>query len=149
MTEEELHNLLNKAYLMGFNNTCEGYNGEYPFDDKEINPEDDKGWVERRDANVNELVRTNKEEEKEVFNPCITEEQWTEWATKNYPKAGRVLRGLFSEELREFNGRDNPYVFDPTKEPNGFTRPRSSAKLEAFIEDFELEERKANKEGEE
>ena len=60
MTLEELHNLLNKAYLMGFNNTCEGYNGEYPFDDKEINPEDDKGWVERRDANVNELVRTNE-----------------------------------------------------------------------------------------
>ena len=73
MTFEELHNLLNKAYLMGFNNTCEGYNGEYPFDDKEINPEDDKGWVERRDESINSLVRTNEEEENEVFNPCITE----------------------------------------------------------------------------
>ena len=146
MTFEELHNLLNKAYLMGFNNTCEGYNGEYPFDDKEINPEDDKGWVERRDANVNELVRTNKEEEKEVFNPCITKEQWTEWATKTYPealeRAEKLLGDLFSED-------DNPYVFDPTKEPNGFTRPRSRAEVEAIIEDFELEERKANKEGEE
>ena len=146
MTLEELHNLLNKAYLMGFNNTCEGYNGEYPFDDKEINPEDDKGWVERRDESINSLVRTNKEEEEEVFNPCITEEQWTEWATKNYPKAGRVLRGLFSEELREFNRRDNSYIFDPTKEPKGFTRPRSRAEVEAFIE---MEKRKTNKEGEE
>jgi hypothetical protein len=146
MTFEELHNLLNKAYLMGFNNTCEGYNGEYPFDDKEINPEDDNEWVEKRDANINTLVNPTNEEEEEVFNPCITEEQWTEWATKNYPEAGRVLRGLFSEELREFNGRDNPYVFDPTKEPNGFTRPRSHAEVEAFIE---MEKRKANKEGEE
>ena len=142
MTFEELHNLLNKAYLMGFNNTCEGYNGEYPFDDKEINPEDDKGWVERRDESINSLVRTNEEEENEVFNPCITEEQWTEWATKN----GRVLRGLFSEELREFNGRDNLYILAPTKEPNGFTRPRSRAEVEAFIE---MEKRKANREGEE
>ena len=147
MTLEELHNLLNKAYLMGFNNTCEGYNGEYPFDDKEINPEDDKGWVEKRDANINTLVNpTNEEEEEEVFNPCITEEQWTEWATKNYPKAGRVLRGLFSEELREFNRRDNSYIFDPTKEPKGFTRPRSRAEVEAFIE---MEKRKTNREGEE
>tara|TARA_R100001594_G_scaffold103823_1_gene138472 strand:+ start:156 stop:587 length:432 start_codon:yes stop_codon:yes gene_type:complete len=143
MTEEELHNLLNKAYLMGFNNTCEGYNGEYPFSDNEINPEDDKGWVERRDENINSLVRTNKEEE-EVFNPCITKEQWTEWATKTYPEALERAEKLLGDLY--FPKNDNPYVFDPTKEPNGFTRPSSRAEVEAFIE---LEERKANKEGEE
>ena len=100
ITLEELHNLLNKAYLMGFNNTCEGYNGEYPFDDKEINPEDDKGWVEKRDANINTLVNpTNEEEEEEVFNPCITEEQWTEWATK----AEKSLGDLFFPEKRKTN----------------------------------------------
>ena len=144
MTLEELHNLLNKAYLMGFNNTCEGYNGEYPFDDKEINPEGDKGWVERRDESINSLVRTNEEEEEEVFNPCITKEQWTEWATKTYPEALERAEKLLGDLY--FPKNDNPYVFDPTKEPNGFTRPSSRAEVEAFIE---LEERKANKEGEE
>jgi hypothetical protein len=119
MTEEELHNLLNKAYLMGFNNTCEGYNGEYPFDDKEINPEDDKGWVERRDANVNELVRTNKEEEKEVFNPCITEE-----VKQRMDRAGEHAKFMT--------------MLDWVNNESGLV-----------IEDFELEERKANKEGEE
>ena len=33
------------GFLAGFNASCEGYNGEYPFDDKRRNPAEDAGWL--------------------------------------------------------------------------------------------------------
>jgi len=49
---------LNAAYLAGFNASCEGHNGEYPFDDKGINPADDPAWCTRRDRNLAKINET-------------------------------------------------------------------------------------------
>ena len=48
--------LLEKAYLTGFNATGEGYNGEYPYGDRNLNPEEDTEWLERRDEKLKELL---------------------------------------------------------------------------------------------
>ena len=48
--------LLEKAYLAGFNATGEGYNGEYPYGDRNLNPEEDTEWLERRDEKLRELL---------------------------------------------------------------------------------------------
>mgnify|MGYP001072892095 FL=1 len=38
------------AYLAGFNASAEGWNGEYPYSDTNLSPEDDTDWIECRDA---------------------------------------------------------------------------------------------------
>lgn len=43
-----LRDALNKAYALGFSNSGEGYNGEYPFDGRDF--EQDAKWIEYRDA---------------------------------------------------------------------------------------------------
>ena len=48
--------LLEKAYLAGFNATGEGYNGEYPFRDKDQWPDDNADWCQERDENLKELL---------------------------------------------------------------------------------------------
>jgi hypothetical protein len=40
---------LKAAYLAGFNASGEGYNGEYPYGDLNLNPEDDAVWHKNRD----------------------------------------------------------------------------------------------------
>jgi hypothetical protein len=44
--------LLEAAYLAGFNASGEGYNGEYPFQDHNAHPEQDDGWVKGRDKAI-------------------------------------------------------------------------------------------------
>lgn len=41
--------VVQKAYLMGFNASGEGWNGEYPFGDNNRNPEDDPVWRKARE----------------------------------------------------------------------------------------------------
>ena len=53
---EYLKNLLNAAYLAGFNASGEGYNGEYPFQDCGTSPEKDDGWRFARDFKIAELI---------------------------------------------------------------------------------------------
>jgi hypothetical protein len=49
--------LLNKAYLAGFNASGEGYNGEYPFQDKGLSQENDSNWIEKRNAVIDEFMK--------------------------------------------------------------------------------------------
>ena len=47
---------LNKAYLLGFNVSGEGYNGEFPFADRGKNPEKDIDWVKERDQQIEAML---------------------------------------------------------------------------------------------
>lgn len=54
--DDKLKQLLEKAYLAGFNATGEGYNGEYPFRDKDQWPDDNADWCQKRDEELKELL---------------------------------------------------------------------------------------------
>jgi hypothetical protein len=56
MTTDELKALLNNAYLLGFNASGEGYNGEFPFADRGKNPEKDIDWVKERDQQIEAML---------------------------------------------------------------------------------------------
>lgn len=56
MSEDNIMQLLQRAYLAGFDCTREGYNAEYPFYDKERRPTDDAKWVARRDQILAQLA---------------------------------------------------------------------------------------------
>lgn len=53
---DKLKQLLEKAYLAGFNASGEGYNGEYPFRDKGQWPDDNADWCQERDESLKELL---------------------------------------------------------------------------------------------
>jgi len=53
MKDEALKLALNAAYLAGFSASGEGYNGEYPFGDRNQNPEHNPAWCKYRD---NQLI---------------------------------------------------------------------------------------------
>jgi len=46
-----------EAYLAGFMAAGEGYNGEYPFQDKDASPEDCDMWVNQRDEDLRALAQ--------------------------------------------------------------------------------------------
>lgn len=46
---EILANAFREAYLLGFNASGEGYNGEYPFSDNHSPPESNSDWCKNRD----------------------------------------------------------------------------------------------------
>ena len=71
---EALKLALNAAYLAGFNASGEGYNGEYPFGDKNQNPEADAVWVRDRDNAIEEAL-AHAPEVREP--PCKTGSQCT------------------------------------------------------------------------
>lgn len=48
MSRRTLEDAFNAGYLAGFQDTGEGYNGEYPFGQKLIDPETDVHWIESR-----------------------------------------------------------------------------------------------------
>jgi hypothetical protein len=56
MSKEAMKLALEAAYLAGFNDSAEGYNGEYPFRDHGATPTKDRHWVERRDAHIREAL---------------------------------------------------------------------------------------------
>ena len=56
MTQDEALKLaLEAAYLEGFNASGEGYNGEYPFQDNDVSPEKDNGWIRGRDNRISAI----------------------------------------------------------------------------------------------
>lgn len=50
-----LDSALNEAYLLGFMSASEGWNGEYPFRDNNMKPEDNGDWILERDMDLNHL----------------------------------------------------------------------------------------------
>ena len=48
--------LLEKAYLAGFNASSESYSAEYPFGQENQQPEDDAEWCRKRDQKLKELM---------------------------------------------------------------------------------------------
>ena len=59
MNIETIKQALELAYLAGFNASGEGYNGEYPFGDKNQNPIENNIWAKDRDNFVNETLAKN------------------------------------------------------------------------------------------
>jgi len=57
---EELKALLNQAYSAGFNDSGEGYNAEYPFGGKGLDPQGDHQWISRRDKAINDILTPPK-----------------------------------------------------------------------------------------
>lgn len=49
---ETLRQKLERAYEMGFLESGQGYNGEWPFQDKGLDPRKDADWVARRDQSL-------------------------------------------------------------------------------------------------
>ncbi len=54
--KKETIELMNQAYLAGFNASGEGYNAEYPFQDNEIKPEKDIAWKRNRDRDISLII---------------------------------------------------------------------------------------------
>ena len=46
-----------RAYLDGFMASGEGYNGEYPYGDRNQKPEDDPYWITQRDKTIRDRGR--------------------------------------------------------------------------------------------
>ena len=67
-TQEALKLALESAYLAGFNDSAEGYNGEYPFRDYGGTPTKDRLWVFRRDEYIREALAEQPQKPKK-FDP--------------------------------------------------------------------------------
>lgn len=65
--EAKLKQALEAAYLEGFNDSAEGYNGEYPFLDEGESPLKDRHWIERRDAYVRTAIHATELREQAEF----------------------------------------------------------------------------------
>lgn len=60
MSSRTLEDAFKAGYLAGFQATGEGYNGEWPFGDKCIDPTTDENWVNNRDAEYNQYKKETK-----------------------------------------------------------------------------------------
>jgi hypothetical protein len=56
MSIEAMKKALEAAYLAGFYRSGEGYNSDYPFSNKGLDPLDDPYWIESRDAYVRTAI---------------------------------------------------------------------------------------------
>lgn len=58
-TEKQLKQVVRDAleagYLAGFNQSAEGFNGEYPFSDSGRKPDENAAWVKLRDETIRQL----------------------------------------------------------------------------------------------
>ena len=57
--------LLEAAYLAGFNASGEGYNGEFPFDDRDQKPQHDPAWCKDRDNAITAIKQARSAPEQE------------------------------------------------------------------------------------
>jgi hypothetical protein len=63
VNKDEVLKLVREAYKIGFAASGEGYNGEFPFGDKQQNMEEDKNWVEGREMDLEEMFMVIGENE--------------------------------------------------------------------------------------
>jgi hypothetical protein len=69
---------LKAAYLAGFNASGDGYNGEYPFSDRNKNPEHDADWAKARYDAIDSILQSIKQEEQQPV-PVKTYSGGTAW----------------------------------------------------------------------
>ncbi len=53
--------VMRAAYLAGFNDSGEGWNGEWPFGDRGLHPEGDDFWCKERDKAIDDLLGIKRE----------------------------------------------------------------------------------------
>jgi hypothetical protein len=58
--DDTIRRLTEKAYLLGFNAAGEGYNGEFPFEQRGIDPETDSNWTEQRELDLKAVMEIVK-----------------------------------------------------------------------------------------
>ena len=89
---------MKQAYLAGFMASGEGYNGEYPFQDKGRNPEDDPAWCRDRD---NALYTTPPAAQRQWVG--LTDEEHDEIIKQCAPLDSRYVAAIVESRLREKN----------------------------------------------
>jgi len=52
----DVRSMLEQAYLGGFNASGEGYNGEYPFSDRDRSPAADPSWARDRAEYIDSML---------------------------------------------------------------------------------------------
>lgn len=57
----EVQAMMRQAYLHGFSASAEGYNREWPFDDKGIDPETDGDWTKDRETALDRIAAAIRE----------------------------------------------------------------------------------------
>jgi ribosome modulation factor len=57
MKRRTLEEAFKAGYLAGFARSGEGYNMEYPYDQKEIDPETDGRWVAGRERAMDKYIK--------------------------------------------------------------------------------------------
>jgi hypothetical protein len=63
MSIDAMRQALEAAYLAGFYRSGEGYNSDYPFSNKGLDPLDDPYWIESRDAYVRTAIEQVSKQE--------------------------------------------------------------------------------------
>jgi hypothetical protein len=56
MKKDEIKKAIEDAYWAGFNQSGEGYNSEYPYQNISTGPLSDPFWVEKRDEYVSKII---------------------------------------------------------------------------------------------
>ena len=86
--------LLEAAYLAGFNASGEGYNGEFPFDDRDQKPQHDPAWCKDKDNAITAIKQARSAPTVQVspleFVTMVMEKEhlvgkplfWAEWPNK-------------------------------------------------------------------
>lgn len=92
--QEAMKLALDAAYLAGFNASGEGYNGEYPFGDKNQNPEHDSVWCKDRDNALEEALAVKQEQR------SVSEQLGEPWGAC---VSGRVFVGALPEHIRKLS----------------------------------------------
>jgi hypothetical protein len=57
MNKEQIIELVERAYRLGFGASGQGYNAEYPYSDKSKKPEHDKEWLDGRNLDLEEIYK--------------------------------------------------------------------------------------------
>ena len=99
MTKDEALKLaLEAAYLAGFNDSGEGYNGEYPFRDHCASPLKDHHWILRRDEYIQKALAQPEHEpvawmfqHEETGRTMCVDAQQVEWGfEKGNPRLKKI-----------------------------------------------------------
>jgi hypothetical protein len=95
MSIEAMKKALEAAYLAGFYRSGEGYNSDYPFSNKGLDPLDDPYWIESRDAYVRTAIEQAEKQEPVAWmyvNEDMPTNRQLEWTETHHGYAGNWLK---------------------------------------------------------